>query len=623
MKSAGAGPESNLEHILNRQVRRLSFRIGKLQQTSQLYSRIRLLIALAGIAVTAACFQYGSNRLGWIATAVVATAFCIVLYGHGRHKESINRYRILLNLRVAQIARLRLDWDHIPAAPAIPVHGEHPFGVDLDITGERSLHQLIDNAITAEGSRKLWNFLMQTDPELDGILRRQMLVKELSRLTLFRHKLIVNGMRLCEGSCGMLDIRSVLQWFKERGSKAYVAKALLPLTILAFSNWAIFGLVATDMIPPYYLILFFVYLAPLLFLQIDIGKAFGEATAMESELDRLFKVFRSLERYGYSGTPNLARLCQPFLDRQDRPSAHLRRISRIVSGISVRSNPVAWLLLNGILPWDIYFIRRLDQCKRALSVLMTSWLDVLTEVEALGSLANFAYLNPDFKYPELETGHSRDEPNLASASMHFRAEGLGHPLIPPRDRVCNSLTFDEGNRIALITGSNMAGKSSFLRTIGVNLCLAYAGAPVCASSLRTSLLRIFACMRINDSLTDGFSFFYAEVKRLKMLLATVEASHGLPVLFLLDEIFRGTNNHERFIGSRAYIRALAQHPVVGAIATHDLELVKLADENRIITNYHFREEVADGRMIFDYRLRPGPCPTTNALKIMAMAGLPV
>ncbi|HEX3641991.1 MAG TPA: hypothetical protein VHV10_11930, partial [Ktedonobacteraceae bacterium] len=175
----------------------------------------------------------------------------------------------------------------------------------------------------------------------------------------------------------------------------------------------------------------------------------------------------------------------------------------------------------------------------------------------------------------------------------------------------------------IITGSNMAGKSTFLRTLGVNLCLAYAGGPVNASMLQTSLFRLFTCIRVTDSVTDGYSYFYAEVKRLRALLDALAEPDQLPVFFLVDEIFKGTNNRERLIGSRSYVRAIVGRNCVGAISTHDLELVKLADVVPQVKNYHFREEVIDGRLVFDYILRPGPCPTTNALKIMQMEGLPV
>jgi DNA mismatch repair ATPase MutS len=177
--------------------------------------------------------------------------------------------------------------------------------------------------------------------------------------------------------------------------------------------------------------------------------------------------------------------------------------------------------------------------------------------------------------------------------------------------------------VTVITGSNMAGKSVFLKTVGVNLSLAYAGGPVNAQCLQTIPFRLYTSMGISDSVTDGISFFYAEVKRLKALLAELQRDHPLPLLYCIDEIFRGTNNRERLTGSRAYVRALTGKRGLGFIATHDLELANLARELSQVVNYHFRDSVEGGRMVFDYILRPGPCPTTNALRIMQLEGLPM
>ncbi len=169
----------------------------------------------------------------------------------------------------------------------------------------------------------------------------------------------------------------------------------------------------------------------------------------------------------------------------------------------------------------------------------------------------------------------------------------------------------------------MAGKSTFIKTVGVNLCLAYAGAPVSARQLRSVPFRLHTCIRISDSIVDGFSYFYAEVKCLKRLLDKLNSQDARPLLYLIDEIFRGTNNRERLLGSRAYLRSCIGANGVGLLATHDLELASLADSYAQVRNYHLRDDVQDGRLVFDYRIRPGPCPTTNALKIMQMEGLPV
>jgi DNA mismatch repair ATPase MutS len=250
--------------------------------------------------------------------------------------------------------------------------------------------------------------------------------------------------------------------------------------------------------------------------------------------------------------------------------------------------------------------------KNEIAHQLPRWLHAWHELEALNSFANFAYLNPHYTFPEVST-----------TANELVARDLGHPLLKPRVKVCNDLELDLDRRIVILTGSNMAGKSTFLRTIGVNACLAYAGAPVNATRLRLSLFRLFTCIKVSDSVQDGLSYFYAEVKRLQALSAATRVDDELPVLFLIDEIFRGTNSRERLIGSRSYIRAMSQSSAMGLVATHDLELIRLADEIKGVANLHFREEVSDGRMVFDYRLRPGPCPTTNALVIMRLEGLPV
>jgi DNA mismatch repair ATPase MutS len=242
-------------------------------------------------------------------------------------------------------------------------------------------------------------------------------------------------------------------------------------------------------------------------------------------------------------------------------------------------------------------------------------LHVWFELEALCSLATFAYLNPEYTMPEVVSHEEQ--------AVLFAAQTLGHPLLPVEKKVSNSFSLDRSGEVIIVTGSNMAGKSTFLRTLGINLCLAYAGGPVNAQRLRVSLFRIFTCIRVSDSVTEGYSYFYAEVRRLRRLLDALEQPNEYPLFFLIDEIFKGTNNRERLIGSRSYIRALVGRNCVGAISTHDLELVKLAESVPQVQNYHFREEVVNGNMVFDYILRSGPCPTTNALKIMQMEGLPI
>ena len=263
----------------------------------------------------------------------------------------------------------------------------------------------------------------------------------------------------------------------------------------------------------------------------------------------------------------------------------------------------------------MFFAHLLNLQKAKLRTLLPKWLDAWYRLEALNSLANFADLNPGVTFPTLK---APVEPGPI-----FQAEDLGHPLLQDDIRVCNHLTLEKTGTLLIVTGSNMSGKSTFLRTVGINLVLAFVGGPVQASQMQTMPLRIFSSIQVSDSLAYGISYFYAEVQRLKKLLDSLEMSHPYPLLFLIDEIFRGTNNTERRIGSQSYVEALLGKNGLGLISTHDLELTQMAADFTGVQNVHFRESIADDQMAFDYRLYPGPCPTTNALRIMALAGLPV
>src|SRR5260370_16703352 len=314
------------------------------------------------------------------------------------------------------------------------------------------------------------------------------------------------------------------------------------------------------------------------------GDLFEDAYHLRDSFAQLGTIFEYLESFRYGKHSNLRRLCEPFfLDHEQRPSTLLNKISRIASAATLQKNLLLWVIINALVPWDFYFALRFNQYKSQVSTHLTGWLGVWFELEALNSLASFAYLNPEYILPEMVSCENQEDTNIL-----FHARSLGHPLIPEEQKVVNDFAMNKLGEIDIITGSNMSGKSTFLRTLGVNLCLAYAGGPVNASTFQTSVFRIYTCIKVSDSVTDGYSYFYAEVRRLKALLSELERPSDYPLFFLIDEIFKGTNNRERLIGSRAYIHALVGKNCMGVISTHDLELVKLADTQPEIKNYHFR-----------------------------------
>jgi hypothetical protein len=603
---------------LDKQIERLRRRAVGLNEINRTYWIARRIIFICGVLLALAFCNFAGRTTAWLIAALIAIAFSLVTIYHNRVRDSLTRNSLLIEIKQVHIARIHLDWERIPPADlsASFIPG-HPFETDLDITGERSLHRLIDCAVTKEGSERLKLWLLSPRPDAELIKRRQALVRELKAHYVFRDKLqllsavarINSGRR---GGPSLWNSRILVEWIARDNGKDSLLPTVVFLCALSALNIICVVLASFHLIPPIWPITFVIYAGAMILKQSRIATAWGELQELEKALSHFQVVFGYLESRRYENTPGLAQICAPFAEEGKQPSYEVSRLGRLAAALGLRTNPILSILVHLIIPWDFIFTHRLELVKREIAGLLPRWLDAWYELEALNSLANFAYLNLHYEFPE-----------LLPESGQLVARKLGHPLLKPEAKVCNDFELDHSRRIVILTGSNMAGKSTFLRTIGVNLVLAYAGAPVNAERLQISLFRIFTCIKVSDSVQDGLSYFYAEVKRLQALLAATEVDDLLPVVFLIDEIFRGTNSRERLIGSRSYIRTLAHGASVGLVATHDLELIKLADEIEGVVNQHFREEVYDGRMVFDYRLRVGPCPTTNALTIMRLEGLPV
>jgi hypothetical protein len=414
-----------------------------------------------------------------------------------------------------------------------------------------------------------------------------------------------------------LEGQRLLRWLGERQPARTLLPALVSTSVLQAITIVTFLLGLVIPLPRIWVFSLLAALCVFFATAKQRGDVFEDASYLRYGFATLSSIFSFLESYRYGQSQHVKALCEPFYrDRSEGPARLLQRTARVSSQATLKNNALLWIIVNALVPWDLVCAYRLRQCKDQIAERLPEWLDAWYELEALSSLATFAYLNPEYLLPDVMEQPAQEQ------GLLFEGEGLGHPLIQSEKKVTNDFTFNKLGEVVIITGSNMAGKSTFLRTLGVNLCLAYAGGPVNATRLRTTLFRLFSCIRVSDSVTDGYSYFYAEVRRLRALLDEL-AQPGYPLLFLIDEIFKGTNNRERLIGSRSFVRALVGHNCLGAISTHDLELVKLEETVPEVRNCHFREQVVGGQMVFDYKLRSGPCPTTNALKIMQMEGLPV
>jgi len=509
-----------------------------------------------------------------------------------------------------QLARMDLNWNVLPV-PSVPDRFSHsPRSLDLDLVGYQSLHHLIDSSITQEGSWLVAEWLSISEPDIDLLKYRQNIVRELTNLSHFRNHLLLKFKQV---SSVLLKGKNMLRWIDAQLPVRRLKLLLFVSATFIAVNITLFVLNSLGLIPAYWIATLCAY-AVFFLLNVDIAKDFFYIIEkMDDDLGKFSKMIHFLEHYPYSSHMHLADLCQPFCDAHVSPTLQLKRIKTVSAAIGLRMNPVMTMILNVLFPWDFFFAWLVIHYRNRVAQSLPVWLKTFNELEALISLAGFAYLHPEYTFPEIDS----------NAKPVFHALNLGHPLITHERKICNDFDIKELGEIDIITGSNMSGKSTFIKTVGINLSLAYAGAPVNATHFYSVPFRLHTCIRIKDSITDGLSYFYAEVKCLKRLLERLQSGEEFPLLFLIDEIFRGTNNRERLIGSRSYLKGLMGAHGVGLLATHDLELTSLADHYPGIRNLHFRDHVCEGELIFDYKIRSGCCPTTNALKIMRMEGLPV
>lgn len=604
-----------LSHLYHRHSLRLERKLSSYILISSRFSLARLIIFLTGGSATwGASILFGSSA-GWITFFTAAVLFTVTVIFHRRLDHRIHSFLIWKAIYLEKEARLNLDWEHIPL-PATSGEPRSALALDLDLTGPRSLHHLLDNTISRQGSRRLADWLTNDTPDPRKILSRQAVVRELGDLPRFRNRLRLIFQQLSQEP---LDGDKLLKWLKIPTVDKKLGRVLPWGILLALLNIGLFLMYVNGLLPPIWVISTLAYVVVYLTSR-EMIKEFLEAVLrLDAELGKFLPLLRFLERYPYGARDHLRTQCTPFLTQTDRPLQRLRQVQLVTALAGVRMNPVLWLMLNLVTPWDIWAAWMAAHQRTHMANLLPAWLDAFHELEALISLGEFAALNPEYTFPAITPLEE-----ITQSHPVFEARSLGHPLLSPVQKVCNDLQIKALGELILITGSNMSGKSTFIRTVGINLCLASAGGPVNAKEMRTIPFRLYTCIRINDSLVDGFSYFYAEVKRLKGLLDALKPDRsGLPLLYLIDEIFRGTNNRERLIGSRAYVKALIGAAGVGLIATHDLELATLADDHSQAHNAHFTDDVSAGKLIFDYLLRPGPTPSTNALKIMANEGLPV
>lgn len=601
----------NKQKSLENKIEKLSHRIEYLDNLSKKFSYFRLLIILTGVGLSLIMFISKIEVPSYFVFAVTIAVFLVVSHYHSKIDTGARRLKTWLNIQKTHLARLNIDWDSIPKITLPDDIIIDPIETDLNISGSKSLLQLISTSVSKEGLLLLRQWLLEKNIDVRAIKDRQKLIAELIPLDMFRDKLILLSQAFSKNHASP---ETLLKWVSSTLPINKIKLYIYGLSILLVFVYLLMGINFIFGLTTYWGYLILVYLAVYYSGNSILKDLLDESALLEKEFGRLSGVFLYLEKYKTSKLPYLTRLLSPFHKHHESPSSILKQLSFTAKTLQMRGNGFVWLLFTVIFPIDYILAYRLNTLKRKIHNNLEEWLNVCRKLDAVSSLANFASLNAQYSFPEIS--EETDAPI-------FITEDVGHPLIPKCQNIKNNFAVTELGKVFIITGSNMSGKSTFLRTIAMNQALAFAGSVVDAKYLKISPFRIFTCINVSDSVIDGISYFYAEVKRLKLLLDEVKRESPTPVFFFIDEIFKGTNNLERLTGSKAFIKSVTGANAIGMISTHDLDLIKLADENKSIQNFHFREEVIEDRMTFDYVLHDGPCPTTNALKIMKLEGLPV
>ena len=497
---------------------------------------------------------------------------------------------------------------------------DHGYITDFDIFGSHSLFQLINRTTTESGNRLLAKWF--SEPASQQVIKqRQGAVKELASDETWRQNFQASGMHHINKKS---QYQKLLDWMKspnqllDQKTKYIVIAVLAAIASVASAVYYIIHSAESD---------WYIHVIPLVVVLLVNSRIASKIKPVSEDiinnthqnvkiLAGYQSLIESIETKDFQ-SPVLQEL-KSVLNKDNYSAAQeIKKIKKILSFFQQKGTRSDLFGGNKLYPIvnifflvDIYSIVLSEQWKSKNHNYLASWASSVSEFEVFNSLAGFAATNPDFNFPEIKE---------SPYSMHFQQ--LGHPLLTAEKRVCNDFDLEGRGQIYMITGSNMAGKSTFLRTVGINLVLAFTGAPCCAEHASVSSMRIFSSMRTQDNLEEGISSFYAELRRVEKLLTLVERDE--PIFFLLDEMFKGTNSKDRHKGGFSLIKQLAELNAFGLISTHDLDMATLAGEHQLVTNFSFNSEIDNGNIHFNYTLTPRICTDFNASELMRQSGIKV
>lgn len=557
-------------------------------------------LAIAAFTVASAVVLVYLSQFLWL-ILVPAAAFVWLTVMHEQQLESIQLRQRSIEFYKRGLARIEDRWAGTGESGEQFLDEMHPYARDLDLFGRAGLFELLNTARTRAGEERLASWLLEAAPA-DEIAARQAAIRDLKDRVKFREELFCLGQKMRR------EVRpdELAKW-GERGPVLTTSAIRLVTTLLGvvwiagMIAWGAWGLGTLA------LAISALNLAWAHRIHARWEEAADQIENATHDLSVLAGVLRLVEN-GQFGATKLREIQNRLKHDGFKPSEAIARLARIVNYLESRRNP-ALRLMDVLMFWSPQFIFAAEGWQRDFGPHIRGWLAAVSEFEALTSLAGYAFEHPGNVFPE-----------IVERGPQFEAEGLTHPLLPARAAVSNDIKLGDGLQLIVLSGPNMAGKSTFIRCVGVNAVLAQCGAPVSARRLRMSALAVAASICVLDSLSGGTSRFYAEIRRLK--LAENLSEGAVPVLFLMDELLSGTNSHDRLEGTKLVVRSLMDRGAIGIVSTHDLALAEIpATLEGRAANYHFEDRLEDGKLIFDYKLKPGVVKTSNALQLMRSIGL--
>ncbi|MEO7042036.1 MAG: hypothetical protein ABI035_07240 [Gemmatimonadaceae bacterium] len=583
------------------------------------FANLRLLafILLAASVWWAAQSGSSSRILPVLATAAALAGFAALVSFSSRAHASALRLERLINIKEQGIHRVHRDWSDLEQRPWPSVPVSHPYATDLDIFGKASLAQLFPPLSMAPGRTTLAGWLLAPAVPAELTLRQQA-VEELKDRIELRDELLLHTERINISAERLIAFGEWSGKIDDEigGTGMAVLSVVIPLTALFLAVAQGLGLVSQA----YWLIP--IMIGGLLTMQFRkrLRVALSEVQGQRNVL-RGYANVASLMSDETLHSPLLMTLRARLGSGAASAERRMRALERLADNTDVRLSPMLHFIVQGLTLWDFHVVRMLNRWKRTGGNNVDEWMTAIGVFESLCALATLAHDNPDWVFPIIG----------ATSAAQVEAVLLGHPLLDAKNRVANDVTVGPPGTLVLITGSNMAGKSTLLRAIGLNAVLAQCGSVVCATRMSLPSVSLYTSMRVQDSLERGVSYFMAELERLKLVVDAaneVHADGSTTMLFLLDEILHGTNSAERTIAARHVLTRLIELGAIGAVTTHDLALADTPDFAGIAKHVHFQEEfsrAADGTptMRFDYRLRPGKAESSNALKLLELVGLGV